>query len=161
MVSRIQKACVMTRLGGARSAVLGSPHRGSGGAGVRDRDRWTRWFVLSDFAILRGLPAGRRHRLRWDNRTAAGGRPVCRPQIDLSAHCAPAVSAHAFCAVQRLRHLEYFYDHVRIESMLFDGTLSPVGEQLAPAPACPGLGLDLRASDNAHYLVHHSKHTRA
>src|SRR5579871_2142620 len=28
--------------------------------------------------------------------------------LDVSAHCAPAISAHAFCAVERRRHLEYF-----------------------------------------------------
>src|SRR5207302_9214851 len=36
--------------------------------------------------------------------------------LDLSGHCAPQLSAHALCAVDRLRHLEYFHDHVRIES---------------------------------------------
>src|SRR5207248_3896307 len=41
--------------------------------------------------------------------------------IDVSAHCAPAISAHAFCAVERLRHLEYFPAHVRAERRLFDG----------------------------------------
>jgi hypothetical protein len=39
---------------------------------------------------------------------------------------APAVSAHAFCGVERLRHLEYFHDHMRIESVLFDGAPAPV-----------------------------------
>jgi L-alanine-DL-glutamate epimerase-like enolase superfamily enzyme len=81
-------------------------------------------------------------------------------QTDLSAHCAPAVSAHAFCAVRRLRHLEYFHDHVRIESMLFDGTLSPAGGALRPDPSAPGLGLQLRASDAARYQVHARTHDR-
>ncbi|MGE5136980.1 MAG: enolase C-terminal domain-like protein [Gemmatimonadota bacterium] len=82
-------------------------------------------------------------------------------QVDLSAHCAPAVSAHAFCAVERLRHLEYFHDHVRIESMLFDGTLTPAGGALRPDPSAPGLGLELRAADAARYQVHSSTHTRS
>ena len=56
-------------------------------------------------------------------------------QAGLSAHCAPAVSAHAFCAVERVRHLEHFHDHVRIESMLFAGTLVPVAGALRPHPA--------------------------
>lgn len=81
-------------------------------------------------------------------------------QIDLSAHCAPAVSAHAFCAVERLRHLEYFHDHVRVESILFDGTLSPAGGSLRPDPSAPGLGLSLRAGDAARYQVHGATHTR-
>lgn len=60
--------------------------------------------------------------------------------IDLSAHCAPAASAHAFCAVPRLRHLEYCHDHVRLEAMLFDGTPSPQGGQPVPDPSRPGWG---------------------
>ena len=38
--------------------------------------------------------------------------------IDLSGHCAPALHLHVACAVPRLRHLEWFHDHVRIEHML-------------------------------------------
>jgi L-alanine-DL-glutamate epimerase-like enolase superfamily enzyme len=64
--------------------------------------------------------------------------------LDLSAHCAPAISAHAFCAVQRLRHLEYFHDHVRVESKLFDGVLEPEDGVLTPDLSRPGNGLDLR-----------------
>lgn len=67
--------------------------------------------------------------------------------IDISGHCAPAVSAHAFCAVRRLRHLEYFHDHVRIEHLVFDGTLSPSGGRLRPHPDRSGLGLSVRWGD--------------
>ena len=45
--------------------------------------------------------------------------------IDLSGHCAPALHLHAACAAPRLRHLEWFHDHVRIEHMLFDGAPVP------------------------------------
>ncbi len=79
-------------------------------------------------------------------------------QIDLSAHCAPALSAHVFCAVQRLRHLEYFHDHVRLESMLFDGTLSPADGVLRPDPATAGLGLTLRESDAEQFQLHSRMH---
>jgi L-alanine-DL-glutamate epimerase-like enolase superfamily enzyme len=75
-------------------------------------------------------------------------------QLDLSAHCAPAVSAHAFCGVPRLRHLEYFHDHVRIEDMAFDGVLSPAGGALRPDPARPGLGLEVRWADLEGYRVY-------
>lgn len=74
--------------------------------------------------------------------------------LDLSAHCAPAVSAHAFCAVRRLRHLEYFHDHVRIEQLLFDGTPRPDGGALRPDTGRPGLGLDVRWADAEPYRVH-------
>ncbi len=65
----------------------------------------------------------------------------------LSAHCAPTVHAHASCAAQRLRHLEYFHDHARIEHMLFDGALTPKGGSLHPDPSRPGLGVELRRAD--------------
>jgi L-alanine-DL-glutamate epimerase-like enolase superfamily enzyme len=74
-------------------------------------------------------------------------------QLDLSAHCAPAVSAHAFCAVRRLRHLEYFHDHVRLEEMLFDGVPEPEGGQLRPDRSRPGLGLELKRADAERYAA--------
>jgi len=67
--------------------------------------------------------------------------------VDVSAHCAPAISAHAFCAVERRRHLEYFHDHVRIEAMLFDGVVEPVGGALRPDRSRPGNGLALKRKE--------------
>lgn len=64
--------------------------------------------------------------------------------IDLSAHCAPQISAHVCTAVWHLRHLEYFHDHVRLEDMLFDGVLTPEpGGVLRPDRSRPGHGLTL------------------
>lgn len=74
--------------------------------------------------------------------------------VDLSAHCAPSVSAHAFCAAPRLRHLEYFHDHVRVEQLLFDGVLRPRDGMLRPDPGRPGLGLEVRWANAEHYRVH-------
>jgi L-alanine-DL-glutamate epimerase-like enolase superfamily enzyme len=74
--------------------------------------------------------------------------------VDLSAHCAPLVSAHACTAIWHFRHLEYFHDHVRIESMLFDGAPSPGdGGLLAPDGARPGLGVEFRRADAERYRV--------
>jgi L-alanine-DL-glutamate epimerase-like enolase superfamily enzyme len=65
--------------------------------------------------------------------------------VDVSAHCAPQISAHASAAVRRLRHLEYFHDHVRIESMLFDGVLQPeAGGWLRPDRSRAGHGLTFK-----------------
>jgi L-alanine-DL-glutamate epimerase-like enolase superfamily enzyme len=75
-------------------------------------------------------------------------------QLDLSAHCAPAVSAHAFCGVPRLRHLEYFHDHVRLEDLAFDGVLSPSGGALRPDAARPGLGLAVKWEDLEEHRVY-------
>ncbi|HEY6032339.1 MAG TPA: enolase C-terminal domain-like protein, partial [Gaiellaceae bacterium] len=68
-------------------------------------------------------------------------------QLDLSAHCAPQLSAHVFCGVPTLRHLEYFHDHVRIERLLFDGVLEPEGGALRPDPSRPGLGIELKREE--------------
>jgi L-alanine-DL-glutamate epimerase-like enolase superfamily enzyme len=73
--------------------------------------------------------------------------------VDVSGHCAPNLSAHALCAVPRLRHLEYFHDHVRIERMLFDGTLDPDGGALQPDRSRPGHGLELKRTDSDRYAV--------
>ena len=67
--------------------------------------------------------------------------------LDVSGHCAPQLSAHALCGVDRLRHLEYFHDHVRIEAMLFDGVLEPVDGALVPDRSRSGHGLQLKRAD--------------
>jgi L-alanine-DL-glutamate epimerase-like enolase superfamily enzyme len=71
-----------------------------------------------------------------------------------SAHCAPAISAHSCCAMETVIHLEYFHDHVRIEGLLFEGTLEPQGGLLVPDPDRPGLGLELNHEQAAPYQVH-------
>ena len=67
--------------------------------------------------------------------------------LDVSAHCAPQLSAHVCCAVPRFRHIEYFHDHVRVERLLFDGVLEPAGGALRPDPSRPGLGIQLKRAD--------------
>ncbi len=73
--------------------------------------------------------------------------------LQVSGHCGPHLHAHAAAAIPNLRHLEWFHDHVRIESMFFDGTLDPTGGTITPDSAAPGHGLTLRAADVAGYLV--------
>jgi L-alanine-DL-glutamate epimerase-like enolase superfamily enzyme len=73
---------------------------------------------------------------------------ICKGRsIPFSAHCAPAISAHACCAMETLVHLEYFHDHVRLESLLLDGVSRPEGGHLSPDSSRPGLGLELRRAD--------------
>jgi L-alanine-DL-glutamate epimerase-like enolase superfamily enzyme len=67
--------------------------------------------------------------------------------IPLSSHCAPALHLPVCAAVPGLRHMELFFDHVRIESMLFDGAPRLDGGLLAPDPTRPGLGLTFRYDD--------------
>jgi L-alanine-DL-glutamate epimerase-like enolase superfamily enzyme len=71
--------------------------------------------------------------------------------LQVSGHCAPHLHAAAATAVPNLRHLEWFHDHVRIESMFFDGALDPAGGVVTPDTGAPGLGLTLRASDAERY----------
>jgi len=73
--------------------------------------------------------------------------------LDLSAHCAPAASVAACCAVPRFRHLEYFHDHVRLEPLLFDGVLEPEGGALRPDRTRAGNGLELKRRDAQRYAV--------
>ncbi len=84
--------------------------------------------------------------LRIDALARARNRPF-------SAHCAPAITAHAGCAMESLVHSEYFHDHVRLEAMLFDGVLNPERGALRPARDRPGLGLELRRADAERWRV--------
>jgi L-alanine-DL-glutamate epimerase-like enolase superfamily enzyme len=74
-------------------------------------------------------------------------------QLPLSGHCAPALHLHAACAVLRLRHLEWFHDHQRIEAMLFDGAPRPAGGAIRPDLSRPGLGLELKRQDAERYAI--------
>jgi L-alanine-DL-glutamate epimerase-like enolase superfamily enzyme len=73
--------------------------------------------------------------------------------IDLSAHCAPALHRDIACAVPRLRHLEWFHDHVRIEHMLFDGAPVARGGAIEPDLGRPGHGLTFKTKDAERYRV--------
>jgi L-alanine-DL-glutamate epimerase-like enolase superfamily enzyme len=73
---------------------------------------------------------------------------ICRAHnLPFSAHCAPQVSAHLCCALERAVHLEYFHDHERVESMLFEGVIELEDGELRPDPARPGLGIKLRRAE--------------
>jgi L-alanine-DL-glutamate epimerase-like enolase superfamily enzyme len=73
--------------------------------------------------------------------------------VDLSGHCAPAIHLHAACAALRLRHLEWFHDHVRIEQMLFDGAPEADGGVIRPDLDRPGHGLTFKAADAEAYKI--------
>jgi L-alanine-DL-glutamate epimerase-like enolase superfamily enzyme len=113
-------------------------------------------YVLPDFVRL----AGAVDCLQVDVTRCGGITGVLRAaavaaahNLDLSAHCAPAASTHAFAAVPNLRHLEYFHDHVRVEAMLFDGVPEPEDGALRPDRSRPGLGLELRRPDAERYAA--------
>ena len=73
--------------------------------------------------------------------------------LDLSAHTAPWLHLPVAAASLPLRHIEYFHDHVRIETMLFDGVAEPIGGMLRVPDDRPGHGLVLKRQDAEKYRV--------
>jgi L-alanine-DL-glutamate epimerase-like enolase superfamily enzyme len=71
--------------------------------------------------------------------------------LEVSAHCAPNLHAPVAAAVSNLRHMEYFHDHHRIETQLFDGALYPHGGKLVPDLGHQGQGLILNRAEAARY----------
>lgn len=63
--------------------------------------------------------------------------------LQVSAHCAPALHAPVAAAVTNLRHIEYFIDHTRLEPKLFDGLTTAANGVLAPNTTGPGHGMSL------------------
>ena len=73
--------------------------------------------------------------------------------VPLSSHTAPSLHVAICCAVASARHLEYFFDHARIEEMLFDGFQPPVDGLMAPALSRPGLGVDFKFADARRFAL--------
>jgi L-alanine-DL-glutamate epimerase-like enolase superfamily enzyme len=67
-------------------------------------------------------------------------------QAPFSFHCAPALHAAIACAAPTFRIGEYFFDHVRIEEMFFDGVPKLVDGALKPDRSRPGIGLEFKHS---------------
>lgn len=83
-------------------------------------------------------------------RAAALCDTACLP---LSGHTAPSMHRHVACAAPRIRHLEWFHDHVRIEQLFFSGAPQLKDGRIAPDMSRPGNGLELRRRDVHDYLV--------
>lgn len=71
----------------------------------------------------------------------------------LSLHCSPTLHCNVGACLETLVHLEYFHDHARIETMLFEGVPEPVGGVLRPNEELPGLGIEFRWADAARFSV--------
>lgn len=79
---------------------------------------------------------------------------VCEAHhMPFSSHCAPAMHLHPALALPNFYIAEYFYDHVRIEKMVFDGVPEPKDGKLTPDLSRPGLGLDFKRKDAASYKI--------
>lgn len=84
----------------------------------------------------------------------AAGELARAHATDVSAHTAHNASAHVMCALPHARHVEYFHDHVRIETMLFDGALQHQEGELVPDRSRPGMGLTFKHEDAEEYRVY-------
>lgn len=67
--------------------------------------------------------------------------------VPLSGHTAPALHTHVACAATPFMNLEYFHDHVRIETMIFDGLPQLINGELQPDLSRAGIGLELKHQD--------------
>ena len=74
-------------------------------------------------------------------------------QLPFSSHCAPSMHLHPGLSLDSFFTAEYFYDHVRIEEMLFDGTAPPVNGALHADLSRPGFGLEFKYKDAEKYKV--------
>jgi L-alanine-DL-glutamate epimerase-like enolase superfamily enzyme len=84
-----------------------------------------------------------------------GVNAICQSwNMPLSAHCAPSLHAHVGAAAVKLRHLEYFHDHTRVEKMLMDGVPVPNRDgRLIPDRSRPGNGLIFKFADAERYVA--------
>ncbi len=73
--------------------------------------------------------------------------------VPISAHTAPQLDAHVCPAAPGCLHAEYFHDHARIDSMLFDGVIEPRDGVLRPDRTRPGHGLTFKAADAEPFRV--------
>lgn len=74
-------------------------------------------------------------------------------EIPFSSHCAPALHLHASVSLKNFYIGEYFYDHVRIEKMLFDGVMPSKNGCLFPDLQRAGVGLEFKHSDAKKYKI--------
>jgi L-alanine-DL-glutamate epimerase-like enolase superfamily enzyme len=74
-------------------------------------------------------------------------------QLPFSFHCAPAVHLAAACALPAFWVGEYFFDHARIENMLFDGVPQPIAGALRPDRSRPGCGLEFKRANAAPFAL--------
>jgi L-alanine-DL-glutamate epimerase-like enolase superfamily enzyme len=74
-------------------------------------------------------------------------------QIPFSSHCAPALHLHAAISLNNFFIAEYFYDHARIENMLFDGVMQSKDGSIYPDVSRPGMGIEFKYSDAEKYKI--------
>lgn len=118
-------------------------------------------YGYDSFYFRRMLEAGAVDVLQADATRCAGisgflgaGNICAAFSTPFSAHTAPSLHAHAACGLPAAINVEYFFDHYRIEQMLFDGALKPSGGMLRPDSSRPGFGLECKLPDMERYKVY-------
>jgi L-alanine-DL-glutamate epimerase-like enolase superfamily enzyme len=112
------------------------------------------------FYFLRMLEAGAVDVLQADATRCGGisgflkaGQLAEAYGIPFSSHCAPALHLHAALSLPSFYIAEYFHDHVRIESLLFEGVTPVQNGSLRPDPGRPGIGLAFKYADAKKYIL--------
>ena len=78
-----------------------------------------------------------------------------------SAHTAPSIHASLCCSLNTAENVEYFHDHVRIEHIFFDGSITAKKGKLKPDLSRAGLGLELKRADAEKFKVFATTLTQA
>jgi L-alanine-DL-glutamate epimerase-like enolase superfamily enzyme len=73
--------------------------------------------------------------------------------LEVSAHCAPTLHLHVAAATQNLRHVEWFDDHARLETLLFDPAPRVLNGSMQPDLDRAGIGVELRHRDIDRFRV--------
>jgi len=77
--------------------------------------------------------------------------------LPLSAHTAPSQHVHVALSLHHLRHVEYFFDHVRIENLFFEGAARASSGAIRADLSSPGNGLILKERDVERYQSYGSR----
>jgi L-alanine-DL-glutamate epimerase-like enolase superfamily enzyme len=76
----------------------------------------------------------------------AGAAVAAAHNLQVSAHCAPALHAQVAAGITNLRHIEYFIDHTRLEPKLLDGLPKAAEGVLTSDRTVPGHGMTIAAA---------------
>lgn len=74
--------------------------------------------------------------------------------LPLSAHTAPSQHLAVAASLSTVIHVEYFFDHFRIERRLFEGAPRVRDGKIFPDMTAPGNGLSLKVADAESYKVY-------
>lgn len=74
-------------------------------------------------------------------------------QVPFSSHCAPLLHLHASLSLPSFYIAEFFYDHTRIEALLFEETAVLQNGCLYPDLQRPGMGWEFKYADAEKYKL--------